>query len=305
MLTVINTTIGGTTLASASNPLQFSNILVAGNGGAGGNGGTAGKTLDHSSGGNGGVGGSVLGGGVFVSSGVANFTNDTILNNVANLVLTAFTGGAGGSPGDAAGSGTGVSGVQGANGAANGGGYDSQSATNNLGNSIIDLNAAGTNLNSTPPGTGPVVSTTPDVSGTFASQGDNLFGSETGGTGLVVSDQTGVTAAQLNIGPLQNNGGPTSTDGLLSGSTAIGAGNPALVASPPFSSPATDQRGSGFPRVINSLVDVGAFELQVPVITSLSPSSTPKGTAVTLTINGTGFLNTPNTTVTFAGISPP
>ena len=51
-------------------------------------------------------------------------------------------------------------------------------------------------------------------------------------------------------------------------------------------------------------MDVGAFELQPPVITSLSPSSTPKGTAVTLTINGTGFLNTPNTTVTFAGLSP-
>ena len=243
VLTVINSTFGGTTLATASNPLEFSNTLDAGNGGPGGNGGTAGGTLKFSSGGNGGAGGSTLGGAVYIHSGTANFINDTILNNVAELILTGLTGGAGGTPGDAAGNGGGAAGTAGAAGVAAGGGYYANAGTNNLGNTIIDLNTAGSNLSGT------FVSTSPDLAGMFVSKGHNIIGSTTGSSGLVASDQTGVTAAQLNLGPLQNtNGGPTATEGLLAGSVAIGAGNPALVTSPPFSSPATDQRGSGFPR---------------------------------------------------------
>ena len=152
-LALSDSTFGGVTLSTDSNPFRFSNILTAGNGGAGGNGGTAGKTLNHSNGGDGGAGGNVEGGGVYVDGGTATLTNDTILNNVANLVLTSFTGGAGGSPGDAAGSGLGVSGKAGANGSAAGGGLFSQAtAVTDVGNTIIDLNTAGTNLNNTPPG---------------------------------------------------------------------------------------------------------------------------------------------------------
>ncbi len=55
------------------------------------------------------------------------------------------------------------------------------------------------------------------------------------------SDQIGVTAAQLNLGPLQDNGGPTQTRALLPGSVAIDKGN--------SSGYATDQRG--FARVID------------------------------------------------------
>ena len=87
-LTVVNSTFGGFALNGSN---ANSNIVAAGNGGAGGNGGTANKTLLNSNGGNGGNGGSVNGGGVWVNDGAANFTNDTIVNNVANLILTAFT----------------------------------------------------------------------------------------------------------------------------------------------------------------------------------------------------------------------
>ncbi|HEX4592577.1 MAG TPA: choice-of-anchor Q domain-containing protein, partial [Gemmataceae bacterium] len=59
--------------------------------------------------------------------------------------------------------------------------------------------------------------------------------------------------ANLNLGPLQNNGGPTETEALLPGSPCIGAGsNPAGLA--------TDQRGPGFPRVIGTATDIGAYE---------------------------------------------
>ena len=53
-----------------------------------------------------------------------------------------------------------------------------------------------------------------------------------------------------------NNGGPTFTLALLPGSPAIDAGSNALIAS----GVTTDQRGSGFPRIVNNTVDIGAFE---------------------------------------------
>ena len=59
------------------------------------------------------------------------------------------------------------------------------------------------------------------------------------------------------LGPLQDNGGPTFTHTLLCGSPAINAGNPSFTPPPNY-----DQRGVGFPRVVNSRIDIGAFEVQ-------------------------------------------
>jgi PKD repeat protein len=59
------------------------------------------------------------------------------------------------------------------------------------------------------------------------------------------------------LGPLQDNGGPTFTHKLLTGSPAINAGNPNFTP-PPF----YDQRGPGFDRVRDGRVDIGAFEVQ-------------------------------------------
>lgn len=55
------------------------------------------------------------------------------------------------------------------------------------------------------------------------------------------------------LGPLADNGGPTRTHALLSGSTAIDAGTDDLRF-------AHDQRGPGFARVIGVAADMGAFE---------------------------------------------
>ena len=56
------------------------------------------------------------------------------------------------------------------------------------------------------------------------------------------------------LSPLQNNGGATLTHQLTDGSPAIDAGDNALI------SEAFDQRGTGFPRVLNTTVDMGAVE---------------------------------------------
>jgi len=65
-----------------------------------------------------------------------------------------------------------------------------------------------------------------------------------------------------NLGPLQDNGGTTETQALLTGSPAIDAGNPDC---PP---PSTDQRGVTRPQ--GTQCDIGAFELEV------SPGPNPK-----------------------------
>jgi predicted outer membrane repeat protein/parallel beta-helix repeat protein len=98
-----------------------------------------------------------------------------------------------------------------------------------------------------------------DVSGTAAGASDfNLIGVDTNLAGITNgtnSNQIGTAGTPINplLGPLQNNGGLTQTRLLLTGSPAIGAGsNPSALS--------TDQRGTGFPRLVDSAVDIGAVE---------------------------------------------
>ena len=87
----------------------------------------------------------------------------------------------------------------GPNGDAEGGGLFSLNGTVTVGNTIIDLNQSGTNLNNTPPGSGarfrPAPMSGPGPGATIASQGNNLIGSTLGaGANFTASgDQTGVT----------------------------------------------------------------------------------------------------------------
>ena len=60
-----------------------------------------------------------------------------------------------------------------------------------------------------------------------------------------------------SLGPLQNNGGITFTRAPISGSPVIDKGNNDLATD--FTE---DQRGTGFDRIINETVDIGAVELQ-------------------------------------------
>jgi predicted outer membrane repeat protein len=78
---------------------------------------------------------------------------------------------------------------------------------------------------------------------------------------LQPTDQVNVTAEQLNLGPLADNGGPTETHALLPGSVAIDR-IPEVDCVDADGEPLTkDQRGVARPQ--GNACDVGAFELEV------------------------------------------
>jgi hypothetical protein len=108
----------------------------------------------------------------------------------------------------------------------------------------------------------------PDLFGRLTSHGHNLIGDGTGGSGFDPTDLVGTTRNPIDprLGPLQENGGPTQTMALLPGSPAIGAGDPT-------DAPMWDQRGPGFPRVVNGTIDIGAFEVQ-PVSSPFTVTNT-------------------------------
>jgi len=108
----------------------------------------------------------------------------------------------------------------------------------------------------------------PDFSGTLTSHGYNLIGNTEGTT------ITGTTTGnQLNVnpllGPLQDNGGPTQTCALLTGSPAIDQGQP-------YGITLADQRGANRPYDDPNIPnapggngsDIGAFE-----VSTLTPRS--------------------------------
>jgi hypothetical protein len=93
-----------------------------------------------------------------------------------------------------------------------------------------------------------------DIFGSLAASDYNLVGNASGGSGFGPNDLLNVDPL---LGPLQDNGGQTLTMELLPGSPAIDAGDPN-----PINPPEWDQRGLGFPRIINGTLDIGAFEVQ-------------------------------------------
>jgi hypothetical protein len=92
-----------------------------------------------------------------------------------------------------------------------------------------------------------------DCRGPIISGGYNLVGNSSDCSfSPSIGDLIGIDPG---LGLLQDNGGPTWTHGLLSGSPAIDAG------SSDCPEPATDQRGVGRPQ--GSACDIGAFEFVV------------------------------------------
>jgi hypothetical protein len=187
-----------------------------------------------------------LGGGIYTSGGTTTFTNSTVSgntsqfgggisnNNSASLFLINST--------------VTNNSASDTTGQATGGVRNAADSTLTIKNTIV----AGNNQN-----------VNPDVFGAFTSQGYNLIGNTTGGTGFsaALNDILNPVGGAM-LDALAYNGGQTDTHALLAGSPAIDKGNSSGIA--------TDQRGSNrpvdFPSIPNAGdgmgADIGAFELQ-------------------------------------------
>ncbi|MBD2495408.1 choice-of-anchor Q domain-containing protein [Nostoc sp. FACHB-280] len=160
--------------------------------------------------------------------------------------------------------------------------YNADTGTATINNSII----AGNNDNI--PG-----AVNPDVFGNFISNGYNLIGNLNGSTGFNPNEQLQVSISQVIDTILRDNGGPVKTHALVYGSPAINAGNnadvPADIADLDRDGNTTervpfDQRGSGYRRILNGRVDIGAYEASV--INGTAYSDNLQGTSVNDLIAG-------------------
>jgi hypothetical protein len=175
------------------------------------------------------------GGGGIYNGGTLTITNSTLSGNTAGLDGGGIYNGGTLTISSSTLSGNSAGSVSFAGG---GGLYDSGSTPAILEDIIVARN------------TGPTSS--PDLSGPLNSQGHNLIGNSQGGSGYATTDLLNVDP---RLGPLQDNGGPTQTMALLAGSPAIDAGDNT-------DAPMWDQRGPGFRRVVNGIIDIGAYEVQ-------------------------------------------
>jgi CSLREA domain-containing protein len=232
--------------------LSITNSTIASNtagaGGAAGSGGL-GNTNSGGSGGSGGGGGNGGNGGGIAADASATLSNVTLAGDRGGQGGAGGSGGSGSPNGSAGGSGT---------GGATGGALGEGAATLTLQNSLLDLNVG-------------------NCGGSVSDGGHNLsFGDSTCPASFLSSDP--------ELGALQNNGGPSETIGLQSGSVAIGQG---------ASCPPTDQRG--VPRSTPKC-DIGAYEVAAPVaVTGPGISISSNGAVITATVTP----NSGNTIVDF------
>ncbi len=122
-----------------------------------------------------------------------------------------------------------------------------------------------------------VAGNTTDCQGSIGMAAYNLVGVQ--GAGCVLpsagsGDQIGSPASPIDplLGPLSDNGGPTLTHALLSGS-------PAINAEPQFACLPEDQRGEPRPEPGGTACDIGAFEVQAAPLQNLI-NATPSGGTV-------------------------
>jgi hypothetical protein len=123
---------------------------------------------------------------------------------------------------------------------------------------------------------------------TVSSLGYNLASDNGGGVLIGPGDQINTDPM---LGPLQDNGGPTFTHALLPGSPAINTGDPNFTPPPDF-----DQRGSGFPRIVDGRIDKGSFEVQVQVTPTPTPTPTATATATATPTSTATATATPTST---------
>jgi hypothetical protein len=329
MLTVLNSTISGNTAGTtehggsgagicSSAPLTIINSIVSNNtawidnnhfGGDGGGIFSDGGTLEISNSTISGNQAGIDGGGLSFFGTTATITNSTISGNTAGLYTSQPPSGIGGGISNfgtltitnSTVSGNHAYGNQ-FKGGGEGGGID-DFGTLEVRNSTLSGNQADVHA-------GNLYGQSAQIGNTVLNAGtpENLYGGVSS-LGYNVCSDNGAgflngPGDQINtdpmLGPLQDNGGPTFTHELLTGSPAIDAGDPTFTPPPYY-----DQRGSGFWRVRNGRIDVGSFEVQSgstpsPTPTpTMSPTPTPTATATAT------FTPTPTLTPTATASATP
>ena len=155
-----------------------------------------------------------------------------------------------------------------------------------------------------------------DIFGTIDVANNNLIGAA-GASGGIANGVNGNKVGNAGVGTLdintvldatvENNGGTTLTLRLKPLSPAIDAGSIALAAGL-----TTDQRGTGFPRIIGGTVDIGSYEAACPMLVTNTNDSGPGSLRqtiaeacpnATITFDTAGVFATPQTiTLTSAGL---
>jgi hypothetical protein len=106
---------------------------------------------------------------------------------------------------------------------------------------------------------------------TAAGPADDIAGAAVTAEYSLIEETGGVPVAGIGniigidplLEPLADNGGPTQTHALRSGSSASDTGNPAAMGGM-GGVPLFDQRGDAFSRVVGTAIDIGAFEAETP-----------------------------------------
>jgi hypothetical protein len=228
--------------------------------------------------GNGAAGGNAYGGAIYNFDGDVSLTNDTIAGNSVDAGAAAaadsFEGG--------------------------GAVYNMSLVTTNhagaasltVGNTLlVNSNIASDVINDQVSGNATINVSGPDlVSAAIENYGGTVSGSFT-------------TVANPHLGPLQDNGGPTDTMALLLGSPAIDAGSDATAATAGLT---TDQRGPGFSRVFDGMVDIGAVEDQPLPAEAAQPvlaGGATDGSVIGFMPNGSGQYTETGTLYPFGNIN--
>jgi CSLREA domain-containing protein len=266
--TIINSTVSGNTTLRGGGGIFFVNGTHS----------ITGTTFSANATGSGSISSIFRGGGGLANQAIVNISNSTVSGNSSGCDcggggISTFNGGT-----------TALRNVTIANNTASagpGGGIISaitglSSGTINTGNTIVADNTATSN---------------PDINGAIVSQGFNLVRARGSSTGYVATDLPNGSNPMLQA--LGNNGGSTQTHRLLAGSAAIDAGSNALAVDPANNAALiTDQRGTGFARIVDgngdltATVDVGAFEAALaPTAATVSVSGR------VLTAQGRGIRN--------------
>ena len=219
-----------------------------------------------------------IAGGIYNGGGTATITESTIADNLADEFGGGISNG-----GTLTAVNSTIAYNQGAVYGNQGGLYEYAGATATLYNSILAANGQG--VDDIAGAAGSVVSGQYDLVGV-----DNTGSLINGTNGNLV-----IGTANPGLGLLAYNGGPTQTIALLAGSPAINAGSNALANEYALT---TDQRGAGFPRIVDGVVDIGAYERAAPSSTTLASSPNPSMYGQTITLTATVTAGTAPTVYT-------